>query len=60
MRYIEPHGHMVSRVTDDYVDMVTAGCQAGPPALYCPDQPVTREQIAAFLTRTFSLLLYGP
>jgi predicted metal-dependent TIM-barrel fold hydrolase len=26
MRYIEPHGHMVSRVTDDYLDMVTAGC----------------------------------
>lgn len=28
MRYIEPHGHMVSRVTDDYVDMATAGCMA--------------------------------
>jgi uncharacterized protein len=28
MRYIEPHAHMVSRVTDDYGDMVTAGCQA--------------------------------
>jgi uncharacterized protein len=28
MRYIEPHGHMVSRVMDDYLDMVTAGCQA--------------------------------
>jgi predicted metal-dependent TIM-barrel fold hydrolase len=28
MRYLEPHGHMVSRVTDDYIDMVTAGCQA--------------------------------
>lgn len=28
MRYIEPHGHMVSRTTDDYLDMVTAGCQA--------------------------------
>ena len=28
MRYIEPHGHMVSRTTDDYVDMVTAGCAA--------------------------------
>ena len=26
MRYIEPHGHMVSRTTDDYIDMVTAGC----------------------------------
>ena len=28
MRYIEPHAHMVSRVTDDYVHMVTAGCEA--------------------------------
>jgi hypothetical protein len=28
MRYIEPHGHMVSRVTDDYQAMVTAGCAA--------------------------------
>lgn len=26
MRYIEPHAHMVSRVTDDYVNMATAGC----------------------------------
>lgn len=26
MRYIEPHGHMVSRTTDDYVDMAAAGC----------------------------------
>src|SRR5579862_7607676 len=28
MRYIEPHAHMVSRVTDDYRDMTTAGCAA--------------------------------
>lgn len=28
MRYIEPHAHMVSRITDDYVDMATAGCAA--------------------------------
>jgi predicted metal-dependent TIM-barrel fold hydrolase len=28
MRYIEPHGHMVSRVTDDYESMITAGCRA--------------------------------
>src|SRR5271170_1485941 len=28
MRYIEPHAHMVSRVTDDYLAMITAGCQA--------------------------------
>jgi hypothetical protein len=28
MRYIEPHAHMVSRVTDDYVAMALAGCRA--------------------------------
>ena len=28
MRYIEPHGHMVSRTTDDYLDIATAGCAA--------------------------------
>jgi predicted metal-dependent TIM-barrel fold hydrolase len=28
MRYIEPHGHMVSRTMDDYQDMATAGCVA--------------------------------
>ena len=28
MRYIEPHAHMVSRVTDDYQQMVVAGCAA--------------------------------
>jgi hypothetical protein len=28
MRYIEPHAHMVSRVTDDYVALATAGCVA--------------------------------
>jgi len=28
MKYIEPHAHMVSRVTDDYLKLATAGCQA--------------------------------
>jgi len=28
MRYIEPYAHMVSRTTDDYEDMATAGCVA--------------------------------
>jgi predicted metal-dependent TIM-barrel fold hydrolase len=27
MRYIEPHAHMVSRTTDDYLSMAIAGCQ---------------------------------
>jgi predicted metal-dependent TIM-barrel fold hydrolase len=28
MRYIEPHAHMVSRVTDDYVKLASSGCVA--------------------------------
>jgi predicted metal-dependent TIM-barrel fold hydrolase len=28
MRYIEPHGHMVSRTTDDYQHMALSGCAA--------------------------------
>jgi len=28
MRFIEPHAHMVSRTTDDYLALATAGCQA--------------------------------
>ncbi len=28
MRYIEPHVHMVSRTTDDYLTLVHAGCRA--------------------------------
>ncbi len=36
---------------------VTGGCGAG---IYCPNDPVTRGQMAVFLTKTFGLLLYGP
>jgi hypothetical protein len=36
---------------------ITAGCGGG---LYCPTDPVTRGQMAVFLTKTFSLALYGP
>ncbi len=28
MRYVEPHAHMVSRTTDDYLKLVHAGCEA--------------------------------
>jgi hypothetical protein len=37
---------------------ITGGCSAAP-ALYCPTTPNTRAQMAAFLTRTFGLALYG-
>ena len=38
-------------------ESVTGGCGAG---IYCPNDPVTRGQMAVFLTKTFGLLLYGP
>jgi len=36
---------------------VTGGCGGGN---YCPSNPVARDQMAVFLTKTFALTLYGP
>jgi hypothetical protein len=36
---------------------ITGGCQVNPP-LYCPLNSVLRQQMAAFLVKTFTLLLY--
>ncbi len=36
---------------------ITAGCGG---VNYCPNDPVTRGQMAVFLTTTFGLTLYGP
>ena len=46
-------------VEDLYNRQITAGCSTSP-LLYCPTAPNVREQMAVFLTKTFSLLLYGP
>ena len=46
-------------IEDLYNRQITAGCSASP-LLYCPADPNTRQQMAVFLTKTFSLLLYGP
>jgi uncharacterized repeat protein (TIGR01451 family) len=35
-------------------DGITGGCSASPP-LYCPDNPVTRAQMAVFLVRAFNI-----
>ena len=47
----------------DYIEalfnlQIAAGCSASPP-LYCPTDVTKRKQMAAFLVRTFGLLLYG-
>jgi hypothetical protein len=36
---------------------VVSGCGGGN---YCPAAPVTREQMAVFISATFGLQLYGP
>ncbi|MGH9379316.1 MAG: S8 family serine peptidase [Thermoanaerobaculia bacterium] len=36
---------------------ITAGCGGGN---YCPANPVSRDQMAVFLAKTFGLTLYGP
>jgi hypothetical protein len=36
---------------------ITGGCGVG---VYCPTNPVTREQMAVFISATFGLSLYGP
>ena len=39
-----------------YADGLTSGCSAQPRA-YCPEQSVTRDQMAGFLSKTFNLPL---
>ncbi len=46
-------------VEDLYNRQITGGCTAVP-LQYCPGSPVTRGQMAVFLTKTFELALYGP
>jgi len=46
-------------IEDLYNRHITAGCSTSP-LLYCPTDPNTRQQMAVFLTKTFSLILYGP
>ena len=36
---------------------IITGCG---PTTYCPDDPVTRDAMAKFLTAAFNLQLYGP
>jgi cysteine-rich repeat protein len=41
-----------------YGRQITGGCNVSP-LQYCPDNPNNRGQMAVFLVKTFSLLLYG-
>lgn len=50
-------GHLGDRAAA--ARQITSGCSAEPLA-YCPGAEVTWAQLVALVTRTFSLVLYGP
>jgi hypothetical protein len=53
-----PAGSPFCRWIEELARMgIVTGCGGGN---YCPTQPVTREQMAVFITATFGLRLYGP
>ena len=54
-----PLNHPFARFIEQLAnEAITGGCGTNP-ARYCPDQPVTRGQMAVFLVRTFGLPLAG-
>jgi hypothetical protein len=52
-----PAGFAVDWIEALAAEGVTGGCGGGK---YCPAGPVTRGQMAVFLTKAFALTLYGP
>lgn len=55
-----PKDFAVDWIEDLKTRNITGGCAAGPPPLYCPNNSVTRAQMAIFLAKAFALELYGP
>jgi len=49
---VPPGYFAIDWIEDLYARGITAGCGTNP-LRYCPDQAVPREQMAAFLVRTF-------
>ena len=54
-----PGGQFVDWIEQLYNEGITGGCRASP-LLYCPDDPVTRGQMAALLLKTAHGPAYNP
>ena len=48
-----PDGFAVDFIEGIFAEGITAGCEAGPPALYCPDEGIPNSQMAVFLVKAF-------
>jgi hypothetical protein len=52
-----PDAQFVDWINQLATEGITGGCGNGN---YCPQDSVTRGQMAVFLVKTFGLVLYGP
>ena len=50
-----PGGFAVDFIEGIFAEGITAGCEAGPPALYCPDVGIPNAQMAVFLVKVFGI-----
>ena len=51
---VDPDGPHTDNIDAMFAAGITVGC-ASEPLRYCPDKPVTRAQMATFLTRALKL-----
>ena len=52
-----PGAFAVDFIEGIFAEGITAGCEAGPPALYCPDVGIPNAQMAVFLVKVFDIPL---
>jgi len=50
-----PNGFAVDYVQGIFSEGITAGCDVGPPALFCPDASITSAELAVFLVKAFQI-----
>ena len=52
---VDPSGVHTANIEALFAAGITVGCGREPPRRFCPDQPVTRAQMATFLARALNL-----
>ena len=52
---VDPSGVHATNIEALFAAGITVGCGREPPRRFCPDQPVTRAQMATFLARALNL-----
>jgi hypothetical protein len=50
-----PGGFAVDFIEGIFTEGITVGCDAGPPARFCPDDGIPNSQMAVFLVKAFAI-----